>query len=459
MKNMTLANIAAACNGTYYGDENSKNIEVAQITTDSRKVVAGSLFIAIFGARSDGHDYIESSYDMGAVCTISEKEIPGLNKPYIKVASSLEAIKAIASYYRAQLSLTVVGITGSVGKTSTKEMVASVLGERFVVLKTLGNFNNELGLPLTIFRLTEEDEVAVLEMGISDFGEMHRLSAIARPDVCIITNIGTCHLENLKDRDGVLRAKSEIFDYMNPNGSVLLNGDDDKLKTISSVNNKTVNFFGTGKDCDVYADRIENLGLKGTKCRINTPQGSFEVIIPIPGDYMINNALAGTMAGLSLGMDISEIKAGIEKVQELDGRNKIIRTANFTIIDGCYNANPMSMKASVDLLCLAEGKKVAILGDMGELGAKERELHYEVGRYVGESLADILLCAGKLSAEIERGFLDVRPGAYSMCFDTVEELIEKLPVELCFGDTVLVKASHFMKFERILDALKNINES
>lgn len=452
MKNMTLANIAAACGGIYHGSEEFKNIEVTEITTDSRKVSKGSLFVAIRGARSDGHDFISGIYEQGAVCAISERVLPDNPGAYIQVKSSMEAVGKIAAFYRSQLSLTVIGITGSVGKTSTKETVAGVLSQRYRVLKTLGNFNNELGLPLTIFRLTEEDEIAVLEMGISDFGEMHRLSEIARPDICIITNIGTCHLEKLGDRDGVLRAKTEIFDFMNSDGIALLNGEDDKLLTIAG-GERPVKFFGKSVRSDVYADSIESLGLNGTRCHIQTPQGAFEAIIPIPGQYMINNVLAGTLAGLELGMELHEIKAGIEKMQALNGRNKIIHTGNFTVIDGCYNANPMSMKASVDLLCLANTRKVALLGDMGELGENEAKLHYEVGRYVGESQVDILLCAGKLAKEIERGFHEVQPASYSVCYDTVEELNEKLPEELCHGDSILVKASHFMDFTRVLNAV------
>ncbi len=453
MRNMTLANIAAACEGIYYGSEELKNIEVTDITTDSRKVTKGSLFVAICGAHSDGHDFIAGSYEQGAVCAISEKELPDNTGAYIRVNSSIEALGKLAAFYRSQLSLTVIGITGSVGKTSTKEAVAGVLSQHYKVLKTQGNFNNEIGLPLTVFRLTEEDEAAVLEMGISDFGEMHRLSRIARPDICIITNIGTCHLENLGDRDGVLRAKTEIFDFMNPKGTVLLNGDDDKLRTICDTQSRPVKFFGRNGQSDVYADGIESMGLRGTKCRIHTPEGSFEVIIPIPGEYMINNALAGTLAGLCMGMELYEIKAGIEKLQALDGRNKIINTGFLTAIDGCYNANPMSMKASIDLLCLAANRKIAILGDMGELGENEAQLHYEVGRYAGQSQVDILLCAGTLAEEIKRGFCEVKPDNYCVCYGTVEELIEKLPGKLCRGDAVLVKASHFMDFTRVLKAV------
>ena len=224
MKNLTLENIAAACGGSYHGSETDRNREVTDITTDSRKAGEGSLFAAIKGERVDGHSFINQVFEKGALCVLCEKEpelSEGVTGNWILVSSTLQALKDIAEFYRQQLSLRVVGITGSVGKTSTKEAVASVLSEKYCVLKTLGNFNNELGLPLTVFRLREEHEAAVLEMGISDFGEMHRLSKIARPDVCVMTNIGQCHLEFLHDRDGILRAKSEIFDFLAPDGKIV----------------------------------------------------------------------------------------------------------------------------------------------------------------------------------------------------------------------------------------------
>ena len=223
MKNMTPHRIAEVCGGIYHGTEEQGRQEIVSITTDSRQAEDGCLFVAVKGERVDGHDYIPSVFEKGALCVISEQELEDPKGAWIRVESSLQAVKDMAEYYRRQLDIRVVGITGSVGKTSTKEVIASVLAEKYHVLKTLGNFNNELGLPLTIFRLREEHQIAVLEMGISDFGEMHRLSRIARPDVCVITNIGQCHLEFLKDRDGVLRAKTEIFDYLSENGAIILN--------------------------------------------------------------------------------------------------------------------------------------------------------------------------------------------------------------------------------------------
>ena len=235
MKNLTIKSVTEAVGGTYYGDESFESQEISMITIDSRKIEKNGLFIAIKGERSDGHDYIKGCLDNGALAVISEHVIEDEKRPVIVVESSLKALRDLAAFYRSQLDIKVVGITGSVGKTSTKETIASVLATKYRVLKTAGNFNNEIGLPLTVFRLTEDDEVAVLEMGISNFGEMSRLTAIARPDISVITNIGQCHLENLGTRDGILKAKTEIFEGMNSDGIAVLNADDDKLITIDSV--------------------------------------------------------------------------------------------------------------------------------------------------------------------------------------------------------------------------------
>ena len=453
MKNMTLGNIAAACGGIYHGTEAAKEKTIAEITTDSRKAGKDSLFVAIKGERVDAHKFIPAVFEQGALCVISEQELADPAGAYIQVDSSLQAIKDIAEFYRKQLDIKVVGITGSVGKTSTKEMIASVLSEKYRVLKTLGNFNNELGLPLTVFRLREEDEIAVLEMGISHFGEMHRLSKIARPDICVITNIGQCHLEFLGDRDGVLKAKSEIFDYLAPDGTIVLNGDDDKLATLQEVEGIQPVFFGIDSDRTIFATQIHSLGLKGIACRICTGQGDFDVTIPIPGYHMVYNALAGTAVGLSLGMTTEEIKRGIEKLESLSGRFHIIETDNYTVVDDCYNANPVSMKASLKVLGDALGRKVAILGDMGELGENEQQLHEEVGVAAGQQGIQMLICVGALSEGMAKAAKETNPQMEVLHKQTLEEAISSLPQYLKQGDTILVKASHFMHFEKIVEVL------
>ena len=453
MKNMTLGNIAAACSGTYYGTEEAKEKTIADITTDSRKAGKDSLFVAIKGEKVDAHRFIPAVFEQGALCVICEQAPEDPAGAYILVESSLQAIKDIAEFYRKQLDMKVVGITGSVGKTSTKEMIASVLSEKYRVLKTLGNFNNELGLPLTVFRLREEDEIAVLEMGISNFGEMHRLSKIARPDICVMTNIGQCHLEFLGDRDGVLRAKSEIFDYIAEDGTIILNGDDDKLATLHDVKGITPVFFGINSDRKIYATNIHSLGLKGIACTICTEQGDFDVTIPIPGYHMVYNALAGTAVGLSLGMTTEEIKRGIEKLESLSGRFHIIETGEYTVVDDCYNANPVSMKASLKVLHDALGRKVAILGDMGELGENEKQLHEEVGAEAGKQDIQLLICVGTLSAHMAMSAKETNPQMQVVHMDTLEEALEAIPGLLQKEDTILVKASHFMHFEKIVEVL------
>ncbi len=454
MKNLTLRNIAAVCGGTYHGEEAFLDRCVDSITTDSRKAEENCLFIPIVGERADGHHFIGQVMEKGALCTLSEKDLGEVGFPYIRVEASLQAVKDIAAFYLKQLSIPVIGITGSVGKTSTKEMIASVLAGKYCVLKTQGNFNNELGLPLTVFRLRDEHELAVLEMGISDFGEMHRLAAIAQPDTCVITNIGSCHLENLGDLDGVLRAKTEVFDHLKPDGTVILNGDDPKLKTVEQVKGKKPLFFGLDTHAAVYADEIENMGLEGMQCRIHCQEENIRVHIPMPGMHMVYNALAGAAVGRQYGLSMEEVKAGIESLQPVSGRFHVISTEKCTIIDDCYNANPMSMKASLGVLLYAAGRRVAVLGDMGELGKNEVEMHREIGRYAAEGGVDLLIACGTLSeymAEAARNAAKKAGGTLRVVYmQNLDALKKSLPEMLQKGDTLLVKASHFMHFEEIV---------
>ena len=383
MKCLNIKNIAYAIGGTLYNEQFDDGREISGVVIDSRKVKSNYLFAAVKGERADGHDFVKQVFEMGASVVIAEKKPESITThPYIVVESTLKALKDLAEYYRRSLDIKVVGITGSVGKTSTKEFIASVLSEKYNVLKTEGNFNNEIGLPLTVFNIREEHNVAVLEMGISDFGEMTRLSKIARPDVCVITNIGLCHLENLGDRDGILKAKTEIFKYAGSHYNTVLNGDDDKLSGINPTNENDIYFYGMEEKNRIHAKNIQLLGIEGSSCDIVTPDGDINVTIGIPGKHMIYNAMAATSVGLLLGLSLSQIKKGIEKLQSVGGRLNIIKTGDITIIDDCYNANPVSAKSSLDVLEYGLGRKVAILGDMFELGMEECKLHYQVGEYL-----------------------------------------------------------------------------
>ena len=462
MKNLTLRNLTEVCSGTWHGDDALLDREISAITTDSRKIEKDCLFVPIVGERVDAHRFIPDVMAKGALVTLSERELSDADYPYIQITSSLQAVKDIAEFYLQQLQLPVVGITGSVGKTSTKEVIASVLKEKYRTLKTQGNFNNELGLPLTVFRLREDDQIAVLEMGISDFGEMTRLTRIAKPDTCVITNIGTCHLENLGDRDGVLKAKTEIFKYVKKN--IVLNGDDDKLSTVKEYNGIRPVFFGNGENASVTCENVESRGLKGMSCDIclkgkmaeNGEFQKFHVDIPMPGRHMVSNALAAAAIGRLYGLNAEQIKKGIESLEPVSGRFNMIETDKFLIVDDCYNANPMSMKASLDVLQDGLGRRVAILGDMGELGTDEVALHEGVGVHAGHCKIDACICVGPLAAHIAKKASETNPDLTVIQENDLESLLKNLNTYVKKGDTILVKASHFMKFENVVKALQEM---
>lgn len=492
MKNMTLDKIAEVCRGQVrcgrLSPEKEKEApggsrQVSCVVLDSRKITPGGLFIASVGARVDGHKFIGQVFENGALCVVCEKTPEQVEEEhgvpadswgaYILVEDSLQALKDMAEYYRSQFAIPVVGITGSVGKTSTKEFIAGVLSRKLRVLKTEGNFNNEVGVPLTLLRVREEHEAAVVEMGISDFGEMRRLSRMVRPDICVMTNIGQSHLDNLKSRAGILKAKSEIFEYMSEDGRVCVNGDDDMLASLKQVKGKRVLRFGltpdgigdkevSGKNGtaheyhnDVYADDVESRGLLGSSAVMHMDGESIPVEIPLPGQHMVINAMAAALVARLLGLNARQIAEGIAGVEAVGGRSRIIRLKGLTLIDDCYNANPVSMRAAIDLLQAAPGRKVAILGDMLGLGENTERLHAEVGRYAVEKDVDLFLCVGENAIKMYGSALESYDGSQDIrYFATLEELLEVLPQLLSEGDTVLVKASHDMEFHRIVEFLK-----
>lgn len=465
MPNMTLKNIAAACDGTYIGAKELEDKVICGAVIDSRLVEEDYLFIPIKGERVDGHKFIPQVFEKGACCCLSEVELEHPAGPYIKVASTEEALKRIAAFYRQSLSVKVVGITGSVGKTSTKEMIASVVSQKYHVHKTAGNFNNEIGLPLTVFGIRAEHEVAILEMGISDFNEMHRLAAVANPDICVITNIGLCHLENLGTRDGILQAKTECFEHMKAGGVAILNGDDDKLSTKKQVGERASVFYGFDAvpkideegvpmaEKSIFATEVMNLGFEGMEAVIHTPQGEFKANITIPGEHNVYNALAATAVGLELGLGLEEIQKGIEEAKTIAGRTNLVKANGMNVIDDCYNANPVSMEAALDVLSHAKGRTIAVLGDMGELGENEKELHFGVGKCVAEKKIHTLFCAGTLAAEYQAGVESIENDCHVYYFENRDGMIKALAAYVQAGDSILIKASHFMDFPKVVEAL------
>lgn len=449
MKPFTLEEIASACGGTYVGDDASKSICITSVERDSRQIKEGSLFLAIKGERVDGHDFIQKCYDSGAACAVCENAPENTVKPYILVHSTLEAVKKIGKAYREKFDIPVIGVSGSVGKTSTKEMLYAVLSQKFKTHKTQGNLNNELGVPLTLLSMPEDTEAAVIEMGISDFGEMSRLSEMVQPTICVLTVIGCCHLENLGDLDGVLKAKTEMFNCAAENAEFILNGDDEKLASIKNVNGKAPIFFGISDKNRYHAQNIKNNGESGINCTICFDDKKLDVVISAIGTYMVSNALAAAAVGNLLGLSDQELINGVQSYKTVGSRANLINTKSLRIIDDCYNANPNSVKASIDTLLNFEGRTVAILGDMKELGADELKLHYNTGKYAREKGIDLIISVGELARELAKG-------ADGMWFESVERLEEALPSLLQKGDTVLVKASHSMHFEKITEFLMQI---
>jgi len=476
--NLTIGEIAKACKGELV-IQNRKNYtedtKVDSVVLDSRIVTEGGVFVATVGERVDGHKFIPQVFGKGVALVITEKTPECVEREcdvqasewgsYLLVEDSFQALKDIAEFYRSKLSIPVVGITGSVGKTSTKEFIAKVLEEKYNVLKTEGNFNNEVGVPLTLLRIRDEHEVAVVEMGISDFGEMHRLSKMARPNICVITNIGQCHLENLKSREGILKAKTEIFDFMAEGGEVCLNGDDDMLYTVKSVQGKSTHFFGLNskEGQTVYASDIVNKGLWGSEALLHMPEGELSVQVTLPGRHMVMNAAAAACVARLMGLDGEQITEGLSKIQPVGGRNNLVRLDKYTVIDDCYNANPVSMEAALDLLALADTYRVAILGDMFELGENSDALHAGVGAYAVSSGADCVLCVGENSLHMYEGAVDKAESSvskeqkiyYFADRDTLLQAFHEQTKLLPKGCTILVKASHGMHFEEVVAFLRN----
>ena len=448
MTGMTISRAAAVCGGRICG-EGDLGAELGSVVIDSRAVSAGDFFVAYKGERVDGHDYISAAFDKGAVCCLAQRVPEGETRPLILVPDVQTALEQICAEYRRDLRLPVIGITGSVGKTSAKEMISAVLSQRLNVLKTDKNLNNQIGVPMTISRIRPEHQAAVVEMGISGFGEMSVLAQIARPDMAVFTLIGHAHLEFLHDLDGVLRAKTEMLDFMANDAPVLINGDDEKLRGLQCRQKKIS--FGLGENCDVRAENI-TLGPKGeTLCDIVYGQRRIPVEIKAYGRHMIYAALEGAAVGLLMGLSDEEIVRGVATFETVGRRAAVCDTGFITLIDDSYNANPDSVKCGIDSLMKMPGRHVCILGDMLELGEGSGEMHFDVGRYAGERGAELVLTSGPLSYETCRG-----AGERGRHFATREELIAALPGLIQKGDRVLVKASLGSRFDQISEALKEL---
>jgi UDP-N-acetylmuramoyl-tripeptide--D-alanyl-D-alanine ligase len=445
MKNLTCPAVAQVTGATH---GLLPEREITAVTTDSRSVIPGCLFAAIPGEHVDGHDYITAAQKNGAVCALCEKPMD-CSLPQLVVPSTETALRQIAAFYRRQFDIPFIGVTGSVGKTTAKEMIASVMSQRFNTLKTNKNYNNELGVPMTLFRLREDHEAAVVEMGISGFGEMTRLAEMVQPDTAVFTLIGDAHLEFLGSRKGVLRAKAEIVSGMGPDGVVICNGDDPLLREYQ-FNRKTI-LFGMGEGCDVRAVNVSNNGAAGMRCDIVSAGRYLPAAIPAFGQHMVYAALMGAAVGMNYGLTDEQIRQGIAAYEPIGGRSNILKTGFITLIDDCYNSNPTSAKSAVHSMSVLPGRKVCILGDMLELGQESPALHRDLGAYAVSKGAHVIAC-GEFAKEIRAG-----AGDDALWFPSVPELLEELPKLIQAGDVVLVKASRRMKFEQISEKLKELH--
>ena len=427
--------------------------KITAVETDSRACGAGMLFVPLIAAR-DGHDFMDAALCAGAegaLCSrVPEHFLPG--KFYIRVSDTRLALKALASWYRDQFSIPFVQITGSVGKTTTKEMIGAVLGEHFCTLRTEGNFNNDIGVPKTLFRLMPEHEAAVIETGMNHFGEIRYLGEMVRPDVAVISNVGDAHIENLGSREGILQAKCEIFENLKPTGFAVLNGDDDLLNTVHPA--VSTYRCGEGGNCDVRVTDVCEHGIDAVSCAVHTAKGTYELHIPAPGRHMIYAAAMAAVVGEQLGLSAEEIRAGVAHYEPAGERMRMIRhESGALILSDCYNANPQSMAAAIDTLSRSGcASRAAVLGDMGELGTISARAHYETGRYCAEKGIETVFAIGEKAREIARGASEGGCGDVRY-FETKEAAYDRLLSCLRADCAILIKASHAMHFQKIVSFL------
>ena len=454
MEPITLRELIQAVEGTPLGEPFDQGAYVQYVDTDSRSVHPGGLFLPLEGERFDAHSFINSALENGAAGCLTARErdsyLPG--KFYIKVRSTKKALRDLAAWYKRRFAIPFIAVTGSVGKTTTKDMIAAVLGEKFKVLKTEGNFNNAVGLPLTLLRLNSSHQIAVLEMGMDHAGEIDYLSGIVEPDVAVITNIGDAHIENLGSRENIFKTKCEVFRHMTGHGAAVLNGDDPLLRTLRGTLPFPTVLFGAGQGLDYTAYGMDSDASGHITCTVRTPRCQCALDIPALGAHMIYPALAAAAVGELFGLTGDEITRGVGGFLPTKMRMNILRRGNdIVVLSDCYNANPQSMRAAAAVLGDArERRKVAVLGDMLELGAGSDVFHKAVGDYFAQAGTDCVIAVGEKAKFIADGARE--GGVERVCwFPAKEKALEELDKELRAGATILVKASRAMQFEYFVD--------
>lgn len=452
MQSLSVEEIETAVGGVWWNRQDGMK-PITSVSTDSRKIEKDSLFIPLSGENFDGHDYIDAALEKGAAGVLCAR-LPGnlrKDKFYIKVDDTRLALKALARHYREKFKIPFIQITGSVGKTTSKDMIASVLSARFRVLKTPENYNNDIGVPLTLLTLTPEYQVAVIETGMNHFGEIRYLGEMVQPDVAVITNIGDAHIEFLGSREGILKAKSEIFDNLKPSGIAVLNGDDSLLNTLKPAF-PTIR-CGLSEHCGVRVTEIVDHGVSGITCTVKTEKDTYELSIPAPGEHMVYSTSMAVAIGERMGLTKEEIVRGVASYEPTGSRMRIVKLpGGRAILDDCYNASPQSVTAALEILAKTEcDRKIAVLGDMGELGSLAEQAHYNVGALAAMLGIDQVFAVGEKAAKIAEGTEE--NGGSAQYFSTKEEALEQIQSSFTEDTAVLIKASHVMQFGWLVDQL------
>lgn len=420
--------------------------EFSDFCIDSRKAKQGDLFVCLKGARVDGHDYIAKAQEAGASALLIDHPVKS-NLPRVLVPDTLKALQDFAAWYRTRPDLKVIAVTGSVGKTTTKEFVSAVLSQGYPTYKTQGNMNSETGLPLTLLHVAPEDRMVVAEMGMSNFGEISQLSLIARPDIAVLTNIGMCHIEYLGSQEGILKAKMEIVDGMTEEGILVINGDDPYLSTVENTLQKRVTYGLNHGDYDYSAYNVAVLS-EGVTFTAKTPIGELDVRLAIDGIHNVYNSLAAIAVGVLCGMDLESIGEGLRRMEKAPMRQNVRKEKGMTLIEDCYNASPTSMKASIDVLKGKEGRKIAVLGDMLELGENSAEFHRQVGALL-EGVS-VLIAYGEFAEAYLEGAKTAGVLQRIPC-QTPEQAAVNLNLVAREGDVILFKASRGMHAEKVIE--------
>lgn len=455
MQPMTVTEIAAVVSGVWW-NPCEQVPAISAVSTDSRNITPGCLFLPWVGEQFDGHNFIDAALDAGAAGCLCAK-LPQDIRPdkfYIKVADTRLALRDMASAYRDKFDIPFVQITGSVGKTTTKEMIAAVLGAKLNVLKTPENFNNDIGTPLTLFGLSPEHQAAVIETGMNHFGEIEYLGAMVRPDIAVISNIGDAHIEYLGSRGGILKAKCEIFEHLKDDGIAILNGDDALLDTVTLP--QRIIRCGQSEHCQVRISDILDHGVNGITCTVTSEKDVYHLNIPAPGEHMAYAASIAVAVGEALGLSKEEIIRGVAAYAPIGSRMHILRLSDGRVLlDDCYNANPQSVSAALEVLARTEcERRVAVLGDMGELGDLTEQAHFNAGALAAMLGIDFVVAIGSKAVKIADGA--AMGGAEVLHFATREEAMPTLRKQLQPHTTMLIKASHAMHFEEIVKELQMI---